>query len=61
MFLIGLLQVRWLNDNIAFDDIDSDIVTFFTNDIDLNSIKLNNINLDDDNFDDCDLKTVNNI
>ena len=29
-----------MNDYIAFDDIDSDIVTFFTNDIGLNSIKI---------------------
>ena len=29
------------NDNIVFDDIDSDIVTFFSNDIDLNSLNFN--------------------
>ena len=33
-------------DIVAFDDIDSDIVTFFSNDIGLNSIILNNIYLD---------------
>ena len=41
------------NDGLVFVDIDSDIVTFFSNDIGLNNINLKNINLDDeDNFDD---------
>ena len=43
------------NVDIVFGDVDSDIVTFFSNDIVLNSINLkNNINLDEDNFDNCD-------
>ena len=49
------------NDDIVFGDIDSDLVTFFSNDIGRNTIKLNNINLDDDNFDDCDPETINNV
>ena len=46
-------------DDVLFDDIASDIVTFFSNDIDPNSINLNKISLDDDNFEDCDPKTMN--
>ena len=49
------------NNDIDFGDIDSDIVTFFSNDIGLNSINLNNINRDKNNFDDCDPKTINHI
>ena len=49
------------NDDIILDDTDSDIVTFFINDIDLNSINLNNVNLDDDNFVDCDPGTINHV
>ena len=49
------------SDDIVFGDIDSDIVTFFRNDIGLNSINLNDIDLNDDNFDDCDSKTINHI
>ena len=41
------------------DDVNSDIVTIFSNDIGLDSINLNNVNLDDDNFDDCDPETIN--
>ena len=41
------------NDDIDLGDLDSDYVTFFSNDIGLNSIIFDNINLDDDNdFDD---------
>ena len=43
------------NDYMAFGDVDSNIVTFFSNDICIN------INIDDDNLDDCDPKTVNHI
>ena len=39
----------------------SDVVTFFRNDIGLDSIILKNINLNDDNFDDCDPETINYI
>ena len=49
------------NDEIVFGDVDSDIVTFFSNNIGLNSLNLNNNNLDDDNFDDCDPKTINHV
>ena len=41
-------------------DMDSDICTFFTNDIGLNSINLNNVNSDYDNLDDCDPETKMN-
>ena len=40
----------FFNDGIVFDYIDSDIVTFFSNDIGLNIINLNIINLDDVNL-----------
>ena len=50
------------NDGLVFVDIDSDIVTFFSNDIGLNNINLKNINLDDeDNFDDYDPGTSNHV
>ena len=49
------------NDDIIFGDIDSNIVTFFSNNIGLNSKNLHNVNLDDDNFDDCDPKTINQV
>ena len=39
------------NDDISFGDLDSDIVTFFSNDIGVNSINFNNFNLDNYNFD----------
>ena len=38
------------NDGVDLDDIDSEIVTFVSNDMDLVTINLNNINLDDDYF-----------
>ena len=46
---------------VFFGDIDSDTVTFFSNDIYLNNIKLNNINLDNDNFDNYDLETISHV
>ena len=47
------------NGDIVLGGIDSDIVTFFSNDIGLNSVIMNNINLDDDDFGDCDPETIN--
>ena len=47
------------NDDIVFGDIDSDIVTFFSNDIGLNSISLSNTNLVEEKFDDGDPETIN--
>ena len=47
--------------DIDFDDIDSDIVTFFSNEIGLESINLNKINLDDSKFDDSDPETINHV
>ena len=45
------------------DDLDSHIVTFFSNDIylniDVNNKNLNNVNLVDNNFDDCHPKSIN--
>ena len=49
------------NDDLSFGDIDSDTVTFFSNDIGLNSINLNNINLDYYNFDDYDPEFNNHL
>ena len=54
-------NAAFYNDDIVFGNIDSDIVTFFSSDIDLNSLNLNNINFDDDNFDDYDLETINHV
>ena len=49
------------NNYKVFGYLDSDFVTFFSEDIGLNSITLVNINLDDDHFDCCDPETVNHI
>ena len=46
------------NDEIDLDDIDSDIVTFFSDGMGLVTIDLNNISLDDCNFDEDDPETV---
>ena len=55
------LKFVFSNDDIILDDIGSNTITLFSNDIGLYSINLNNINLDDDNFDDCDLETIDHI
>ena len=47
------------NDDIIIGDKDSDIATFFINDIGLNSIILKNFN--PDNFEDCDPETINHV
>ena len=44
------------NNDIVIDEIDSDFVTFFSNDIGLNSITLDNLN--DDVSDDWDPETI---
>ena len=49
------------NDDIVFCDIDSDIVTFFSEDIGLNRINLNNAKLDDENLDDCDSEIISHV
>ena len=46
------------NDYVDLDDIESDIVTFFSDGMGLNTIDLNNINLNADNFDEQNLKTI---
>ena len=43
-------NVIFSNDDINLDDIDSDIVTFFSDNMGLVTIDLNNINLDINNF-----------
>ena len=50
-YLLALnLVPDWLvNDQIEFGDLDSDFVTFFSNDTFLNSLTLDNINLDEKN------------
>ena len=55
------LKFVFSNDDIILDDIGSNTITFFSNDIGLYSINLNNINLGDDNFDECDLETIDHI
>ena len=47
------------NDEIIFGDIESDIVTFFSNNVNLSCTSLDNANLDDDNLENCDPKTIN--
>ena len=47
-------DVLFSKDDIDLDDIDSDIVTFFSDDMGFNVTDLNNIDLDDDNCDDND-------
>ena len=47
-FIEKLDDAVFSNDDLVFGDINSDIVTFFSNDIGLNSLNLNsNINLND--------------
>ena len=43
--------VVFSDDDIDLDGKDSDIFTFFTDDMSLVTIEVNNINLNDDNFD----------
>ena len=43
---------------INLDDLDSDMATFFRDDMAHNTKALNNINLDDDNFDKDDLPSI---
>lgn len=50
-------NVVFFNDGIGLDDIDSDFVPLFSDDMELNTIDLNNIKLDD-NFDEHDPKTL---
>ena len=49
------------NDDIIFNVMDSDIVTYFSSDMGLNTINLNNVNLHVDNFDDYDPETINHV
>ena len=46
-------------DDMVLGDIDSDFITFFSNDKDLNNKTLNNINLDYDNFHNYHRETIN--
>ena len=53
LFLNSLLRIKlddvWFSrDDIVFVNEDSDNVSFFSDDLDLNTIYVNNINLDDD-------------
>ena len=56
--LENLDNVVFSNDEIDLDDIDSDIVTFFSDGMGLVTIDLNNISLDDCNFDEDDTETI---
>ena len=47
------------NDDIIIGDTDSEIATFFINDIGLNSINFKNVN--PGNFEDCDPETINHV
>ena len=44
-----------------FHDVDSNIITFLSDDKGFNTVDLNNINLDDDNFDKDNPETINHI
>ena len=46
---------------MTFDDTDSSILTFLSNDVGFNSINLSIVNIDDDNYNDCDLETINHV
>ena len=59
--MIEKLGAVFSDDYIIFGNIDSDLITLFSNEIDLNSIRFNNVNLDDDSFDHLDPKTINYI
>ena len=53
LFLNSLLRIKlddvWFSrDDIVFVNEDSDNVSFFSDDLDINTIYVNNINLDDD-------------
>ena len=52
-------NAKYSNDDIIFAYIDSDIVTYISDDIGHNSINPNNINFDDDDFSDCGPETIN--
>ena len=46
---------------LLYSDLDSDFVTFFSNDIGVVCITLDNINLYDTNFDNCYTQTINHV
>ena len=46
------------NGHVDLDDIGSDIIIFFGNEMNLNPLNFNNINLDDKNFDEDDAESV---
>ena len=48
------------NVDIFFDDVDSNIVTFLSDNMGVNTIDINNINVDDDTLDKDDPETINN-
>ena len=45
-------------DDIELDHIETDVTTYFSNNMDLNIIDLNDINFDDNNFDEEDPETI---
>ena len=49
------------DDYIIFGNLDSDFVTFFSEDFGFNSIIIDNIILDNGYFDYCDPKTINHV
>ena len=53
-----LNNVVFSNNDIGFDYIDSDIVTFFSDDMEIYTIDLSNINLDGNGNNDDDLETM---
>ena len=70
LFLITLLQIKcfkkldndvFSNNDIVFLYADSDFVTYFSDDIDLNTINFDNINIDNDDFDEDDPETIINV
>ena len=69
LFLTTLLQIKCFkkldndvfSNNIVFLYADSDFVTYFSDDRDLNTINFDNITIDNDNFDEDDPETIINV
>ena len=51
----------FFTDDVELDDIDSNIVAFFSDGMGLNTINFNSINLDDDNFNENDPDAMINV
>ena len=60
--MLEKLDNSWFsNSDTFFHDVDSNIITFLTDDMGFNIVDVNNINLDDDSFDENHLETINHV